>query len=56
VRKYGFNIINRTPKEVEKVVRWCKMMKRLHPWYDEINLMMWAYEKGVTDKKPKGKR
>jgi hypothetical protein len=51
VKKYGFNYLKADEKKLESLVKWCRMMKKDHPQYDFIDLMIWAYEKGQTDKK-----
>jgi hypothetical protein len=49
MKRYGFNVVPDDKKRLRSLVRWCRMMKKEHPHYDLIDLMIWAYEKGRTD-------
>jgi hypothetical protein len=33
-------------KEKFRLIKWCMEMEKMHPWYDFIDLMIWAYEAG----------
>jgi hypothetical protein len=49
MKKYVFNTLKNDKKhDIESLVKWCKEMKNLHPHYDTIALMIWAYEAGVV--------
>jgi len=47
MKKYYFNSIKHGC-DIDSLVKWCKEMKRLHPWYNYIQLMIWSYEAGVV--------
>lgn len=48
MKKYVFNTLKDDKKHnIKSLVKWCKEMKKLHPHYDTIDLMVWAYEAGV---------
>ena len=49
MKKYVFNTLQNDKKhDIKSLVKWCKEMKKLHPFYNEIQLMIWAYEAGVN--------
>ena len=47
MKKRGFNELEHSPVNIESVVLWCEHIKKQHPWYDTVDLMVWAFEKGV---------